>query len=126
MGDTEQASTAADPPGPGEDASTDQRLDHLENAVERIEQALTRLVPGSRAEAQQRTEQRLDRSSSVAEQVQAELKRVESEKQAAAAAEGEQSERKQVQERLARLEEQPPAPPRLRRTALLGWGDGRG
>jgi len=130
--DQGQTSAAADPPsdpGSSGSSSTEDRLGHLETAVERIEAAIGRLVPGSHAEAQQRTEQRLDRGSSVAEQVRAELARAKEEETAAAAtataAETEQNERRQVAERLARLEEQPPAPPRSRRTVLLGWGDGR-
>lgn len=129
MGDQEEQTSTATEPGSSGSSSTDERLDHLEGAVDRIEAALSRLVPGSHAEAQQRTEQRLDRGSSVADQVRAELARAKEEETAAAAADTEkqsrEAERREVQERLARLEERPPAPPRSRRTSLLGWGDGR-
>jgi hypothetical protein len=126
----QETSTATDPPASSAgNPSTEERLGRVESAVERIETAIGRLVPGSHAEAQQRTEQRLDRGSSLAEQVRAELARAKEEETAAAAtataAETEQAERRQTAERLARLEERPPAPPRSRRTALLGWGDGR-
>lgn len=124
----DQTSTAADPPASSSssgEASTDDRLTAVEQAVGRIETAIANLVPGSHAEAEQRTERRLDRGSSVAEQVRAELDKIKDEDAAAAAAQTEQNERRQVAERLARLEEQPPAPPRSRRTVLLGWGDGR-
>lgn len=130
--DQEQTSTAADPPaaaGSSGSSSTDERLTRVENAVERIEGAIGRLVPGSHADAQARREEHLDRPTAVAEQVRAELARAREEETAAAAAastaDAEQTERRQVAERLARLEERPPAPPRSRRTALLGWGDGR-
>ena len=130
MADDQTTSTAADPPGADPDSSsTDERLTRVENAVERIEQAIGRLVPGSHADAQARTERRLDRGSDVAEQVRAELARANDEETAAAAAataaDTERTERRELHTRLARLEEQPPAPPRARRTVLLGWGDGR-
>lgn len=57
-------------------------------------------------------------AASVAEQVQAELARKE-------AAATEQAERQTLHDRLAKLEEQPPAPPVRRATRLLGWGNGR-
>ena len=63
MADDQTTSTAADPPGADPDSSsTDERLTRVENAVERIEQAIGRLVPGSHADAQARTERRLDLS----------------------------------------------------------------
>jgi len=87
MADDQTTSTAADPPGADPDSSsTDERLTRVENAVERIEQAIGRLVPGSHADAQARTERRLDRGSDVAEQVRAELARAKDEETAAAAA----------------------------------------
>ena len=133
MADNDSTSTAAEPTSSAStasssdscDSSTAERLTAVENAVERIESAVSQLVPASHADAQARTERRLDRGSSVAEQVRAELARVKDEDAAAAAADGERDEQRQVQARLARLEERPPAPPRLARTRLLGWGDGR-
>lgn len=107
------------------DESTSERLSHVEAAVDRIESALARIVPGSHGEAEQRTQARLDRPSSVEEQVRAELAKADREKQAAAARDAERADAESVKERIARLEEKPPAPPRSRRTAALGWGDGR-
>ena len=107
------------------DETTSERLSHVEAAVDRIEQALARVLPGSHAEAEQRTERRLDRGSSVEEQVRAELDKAKREEEAAARADAEKAEGESMKERLARLEEKPPAPPSSRRTALLGWGGGR-
>lgn len=117
-----ETSTAAEPP----DGSTSERLGRVEAAVERIENALSRVLPGSHAEAQERTEERLDRPSSIEEQVRAELEKRDRQAAEQAAAEKEKADKETVAQRLARLEETPPAPPRLKRTALLGWGDGRG
>lgn len=125
----EQTSQAAEPGASANSGDTGERLTALEHAVDRIEHAVERLVPGSHAEAEQRTERRLDRGSSMAEAARAALAEAREQEQrdqaAAAAAESQTAERRQVQERLAALEERPPAPPRLRRTVLLGWGDGR-
>lgn len=75
-------------------------------------------MPTSHAESEQRVESRLDRASSVEEQVRAELARAQSEQQ-------QQAEQQTVAQRLAALEEKPPAPPARRATKLLGWGGGQ-
>jgi hypothetical protein len=135
MADDDSTSTAADPASSSSSSSsassgTEHHHPALEAAVDRIETAVNQLVPGSHAEAQDRTERRLDRGSSMAEQVRAELAKAKEEDAAAAAAaastEEARGKERRTEERLARLEERPPAPPRLRRTRLLGWGDGRG
>ena|SRR5215475_14444110 len=130
MGDDQAQDTSAAADPPAETGGLDERVTRVENALERIEQAIGRLVPGSHAEAQRREETRLDRPTAVAEQVRAELAKARKEEEdataAAAATTAQADERQQVQDRLARLEERPPAPPRSRRTVMLGWGDGRG
>lgn len=116
---SETTSEASAPPDEGE------RLDRVEDKLDALAAAVAKLVPGSHAEAEKRTEGRLDRASSVEEAVQAELEkrdRLEAEKRAK---ETERAEGESMKERLARLEEKPPAPPRSRKTAALGWGDGR-
>jgi len=116
------------PPAPDSGAqqepagSVDQRLDRVESAVERLAGLVEKIVPGSHAEAQQRTETRLDRASSVQEEVRAELARAKQEQAAEAAAANEKSEREQMRADLAALREKPPAAPVARRTRLLGWG----
>ena len=124
-------------PGAGDNGAEDQdqdqdhgaeraRLDRLEQRVETIADAVNRLLPGSRGEAQQRTEDRLDRPTDVQTAVRAELDRRDRAAAEAAAAETEQNERRSLQEQIARLQEQPPQPPVPRRTRILGWGsDGR-
>lgn len=116
------------------EATTPTRLDRLEATQEaqgetlsRIEQMIGKLVPGSHAEAQERTEARLDRGTTLAEQVKAELAKAKADEAAAQAAEDEKSERQQIREQLAQLREKPPAPPRnpLKGFATIGWGDGR-
>lgn len=119
--DPEQDGT---PAGAGEQGSTDQRLGRLESAVERIEQAITGIAP-SHDEAQQHTEDKLDRPSNVAEQVRAELEKARREQEAADRAAAERGELEGLKERVAKLAETPPAPPSLKRVKILGWGDGR-
>lgn len=118
MTDTSQAT----PPPEGTDH---ERIARVESKVDTLVDAMNKLLPGSHAEAQQRTEERLDRGSTVEDQVRAELARAKEEEQAQAAKDAEKAEGESLKERLARLEEKPPAPPRSRRTAMLGWGDGR-
>jgi len=122
---------AIDPPG-----TDDQRLDRLEDGqremrgdIGAIKDMLAKVLP-THAQAQQHTEEHLDRGSSVAEQVKAELARAkEDEARAAAdaeAAESERSEREELRALAARLKEKPPAPPRnpIKALATKGWGDG--
>jgi multidrug resistance efflux pump len=103
------------------------RHDHpeLEGKLDQIMDKLGRLAPGSRGDAQQREEARLDRPSSIKEQVDAELKRAREEEAARAAAEQREAEHQSLAERVAKLSETPPAAPVRRATRLLGWGDGR-
>ena len=127
---------ADDPPAGGEPPAGD-RLDRLEEtqreqgtALQRIETALAKIVPGSHAEAQDRVQDRLDRPSqaegTIAEQVQAELRKAREKDARDAAAAKERADRDAAEqstaERLAKLEEKPPQPPARRVTKLLGWG----
>lgn len=102
------------------------RLDQLTAKVDSLAEAVSRLVPGSHAEAQQRTGDRLDRPSGIEAQVRAELQRAQAEQAAAAArdqaAAAATSQQQTMAQRLAALEEKPPAPPVPRRTKFLGWG----
>lgn len=91
--------------------------DHLNKVDAKLDQLLDR-IHGKAADHQ---ETKLDRPSSVQEQVQAELARAEREAAASKAAEEEKSEREQIREQLAKLSEAPPAPPEPRRQRLM-WG----
>ncbi len=128
MADNDPATEAADPP-------EGDRLDKLEatqeqqgHTLEEIKGMLARVLP-THAQAQQHTEQRLDRGSSLAEQVKAELaaaREDEAREQADnAAKETERSEREEIRAAAAALREKPPAPPRnpLKALATKGWGD---
>lgn len=118
----------------GDEPTEEARLARLESTqeqqgatLERIEAALARIVPGSHAEAEHRTEERLDRGSSLAEQVKAELAKAKQQEADAAAKDSEKSEREQMKADLAALREKPPAPPRnpVKGFATLGWGGDR-
>jgi len=102
---------------------TDTRLDRLESAVDQIKAAVDRLLPGSRGEAQQRTEDRLDRPTDVQTAVRAELERRDRVAAEQAAADKDKAEREDLRTQVARLSEQPPARPVPRRTRMLGWGE---
>lgn len=99
---------------------TGARLDRLETTVGRIAAAVDRLLPGSRQDAQQRTE---DRPTDIQAQVRAELERRDREAAEQQAAQTAEQEQRELRETVARLQEQPPAPPVPRRTRLLGWGE---
>jgi uncharacterized protein (UPF0335 family) len=64
---------------------------------------------------------KLDRPSSVEEQVRAELARAEAERKAAADADADKSERQQIKDTVAKLTEVAPVPPQPRRERLM-WG----
>src|SRR5215475_13598223 len=81
MGDDQAQDTSAAADPPAETGGLDERVTRVENALERIEQAIGRLVPGSHAEAQRREETRLDRPTAVAEQVRAELAKARKEEE---------------------------------------------
>lgn len=103
--------------GPNTDGEAT-RLERVESKVDRLADAVSRLLPASHAESQQRVESKLDRESSVADQVRAELDRRDHEQQTAA-------EETSLADRVKALEEKPPGAPVRRATKLLGWGDGR-
>jgi peptidoglycan hydrolase CwlO-like protein len=91
--------------------------DHLKKVDARLDELLASLH--SRTEKHQ--ESKLDRPSSVQEQVQAELARAEREGAASRAAEEQKTERQQIREQLAKLSETPPAQPQPRRQRIM-WG----
>lgn len=121
--DTTEAGTGNSPEQSGTGQNDSERLGRLEDKVDKLAGLVARVLPGSHAEAQDRTEQHLDRGSSIEEAVQAELARRDkkaAEDQAAATA---AAEKETLHQRLARLEEQPPQEPRSRLKRLAGgWG----
>ena len=105
--------------------------DGLEDRVERLESGQSKILSkldellgsGSKAHetAEQHTEQRLDRPSTIEEQVRAELQRAEQEKAKQADAEKDKSERQTIREQLAKLTEAKPQAPQPRRQRVM-WG----
>lgn len=91
----------------------DGKLDQILGVLDRLTGgSATRPVTHERAQADE--ERHLDRSTSVAEQVRAELARAQAETT-------EKQEKESVAERLARLEEKAPLPPQPRRQRVM-WG----
>lgn len=91
-------------------ASQGEKLDELIGLVRKF----TGGAPVTHEAAQQQTEEHLDRPSSVAEQVRAELARADKEK-------AEATEKETIGQRLAKLEERKPEPPQPRRERAM-WG----
>ena len=100
-----------------------ERLEHGQQAQDsKLDQILamlsgTKQPPVTHETAERQTEERLDRPSSVAEMVRAELARAKAETD-------EKSERETIGQRLAKLEEKQPEPPQPRRQRVM-WGDRR-
>jgi len=100
------------------------RVDSLSGKVDQILSVLGKFTGGppvSRETAAQQTEDRLDRPSSVAEQVRAELAKAEQQRASDQAAADDRSEREQIRARVAKLEETRPEPPQPRRQRVM-WG----
>lgn len=98
-------------------------LETISNAVQGLTGTGAKLTPASHQQAQQRTEDRLDRPAAVQEQVRAELARAQAEQQAAADKNAQETEHQQMRDQLARLTERVPKPPVPWRTRILGWSD---
>jgi len=114
----------ADPPKDPA-AEGEGRLDRIEDKVDKLASLVAKVIPGSRKEAGEREEAKLDRPSTVEEQVQAELDRRDKAAAAKAKDDKDTADKETTAQRLARLEEKPPEPPIRRATRMLGWGGGR-
>jgi len=111
---------------PGTDANDHERLDRVETKLDALIETVGKIIPGSHREAEERTERRLDRGSTVAEEVKAELEKAKRDADAAKAADDDKTERQQMRDDLAKLKETPPAQPVPRKEKWLGWKrDGR-
>lgn len=102
--------------------ATKEDVDRVENKLDALIDVVNGLLPGTHGEAEQRTSERLDRPSSIEEQVKAELAKAEARRKQDEDAAAAKAEHESTRERLARLEELPPEPPARRATKLLGWG----
>jgi hypothetical protein len=99
----------------------EERVERLESGQESVLGKLDELLARGHATAGQHEADRLDRPSAIEEQVRAELDRAERERQAAADADAEKTERATIREQIARLAERPPAAPVPRRQRVI-WG----
>ena len=104
----------------------DERVGRLEAGQQTLTQKLDELIgmvsrkpPGQSAPDE--THGPAGRPASVEEQVQAELARAKREADEAAAAEAEKSDREQIKEAVAKLQEAPPQQPQRRSTRVM-WG----
>lgn len=115
----DQPATGEPPAGPpadgvGEASTLTERMDRVEGKLDSLLDKL-----GSQPAAQRREERKLDEPSTVAEQVQAELKRGREEDAARQAADADKAERASMREELAKLREKPPREPVRRLTRLM-------
>ena len=94
-----------------------QSLDSLSDRLDRIETLLSEQHP----KAEKHEEDKLDRPTTIAEQVRAELARAEQEKAAEQKEAEKQAEQETIAQRLAKLEESPPVQPQPRRQRIM-WG----
>ena len=114
--------TAETPPTADPEPGRITTIDALASKVDRLAELVAKVIPGSHAQAEQRVEERLDRPSTVEEQVKAELDKAKREEAERAAREARDADDKQLRETVAKLAEKPPEPPVRRATRLLGWG----
>jgi hypothetical protein len=116
---------ATDDPPEGGDLTD--RVERLESGQSRILGKLDQLLSGTgkaHEAAEEHEERRLDRPSSIEEQVRAELARADEEKAKAAEADADKTERQTIRETLAKLTEVPPRQPQPRRQRAM-WGPDR-
>ena len=103
-----------------EDDLTD-RVERLETGQQSIIDKLDELLKSGHAKAEKHEEDKLDRPTTIAEQVRAELARAEEEKAAEQKRVEKEAEQETLAQRLARLEESPPVQPQPRRQRIM-WG----
>ena len=99
-----------------------QRQDKVEGKLDQVLAAIEKFTggpPATHQQAERQAEERLDRPSSVAEQVRAELAKAVQDRASRQAADDDKSEREQMRERLAKLEEKQPEPPQPRRQRVM-------
>ena len=99
----------------------DDRISRVEHAIDRLADQVAKLVPTSHAQAQAHTERRLDRPSSVEEQVRSALAQARAAEQADAERAESRKHRDTVTAELAKLKEKPPAPAVRAVESLMGW-----
>jgi hypothetical protein len=110
---------------PGHDGSQEERLTSVEGKLDALIETVNKLVPGSHAEAQDRTERRLERPQRAEDATRAtvreELARAKEDEERQ---QREAGEKETLNSRLAKLEERPPAEYRskLKRVVTHGWG----
>lgn len=109
---------------PQPEGDLEDRVERLEGSTGRIERMLEQLTGAAgkaHDAAEEHEEKHLDRPSSVAEMVKAELQKAEQEKAKADADAADKSERQSMKERLDKLMEAKPVAPQPRRQRLM-WG----
>ena len=98
------------------------RIHILDDLADRLAK-LERLLPGRKdPDPGPGDEPEAGKPESIEAQVRAELERRDREKADAEKADAEKAEKESLAQRLAKLEESPPAEPNRRSTRLLGWG----
>jgi len=89
--------------------------------IDRLERKLDELLAAEHPRAEAHTESHLDRPTTTAEMVRAELERARREEKAEAEQNADKSERQTIREQLAKMMEQKPKAPQPRRQRAM-WG----
>jgi septal ring factor EnvC (AmiA/AmiB activator) len=97
------------------------RQDGLEAKVDKILEVLGKGEGQAHTAAQQHTEDRLDRPSTIAEQVRAQLEEAKAREAADAEKRGQADRLAAVEARVSGMAEAPPEPPQRRIEKFLGW-----
>lgn len=125
-----QTSTPQTDPAAGTDPESDRihsldelarRQDQTDSKLDQILTAISGKSPAAPAAAQQVTQDRLSRPSTVAEQVQAELDRARREQASQEAAAARDADHQSLKDQVAKLAEAPPKPAQPRRQRMM-WG----
>jgi len=99
----------------------DQRISHLEQGIDRILEVLGKGEGKAHEQAQQHTEDRLDRPSTIAEQIREQLAEAKAREAADAEKRGQAERLAAVEQKVTDMAEKTPEAPQRRIEKILGW-----
>jgi len=99
----------------------DERISHLEQAIDRILEVLGKGEGKAHQRAEEHTEDRLDRPSTIAEQIREQLAEAKAREAADAEKRGQAERLAAVEQRVTDMAEKTPEAPQRRIEKILGW-----
>ena len=99
----------------------DQRISHLEQGIDRILEVLGKGEGKARQRAEEHTEDRLDRPSTIAEQIREQLAEAKAREAADAEKRGQAERLAAVEQKVTDMAEKTPEAPQRRIEKILGW-----